>query len=101
MFLRDHTDIKYRDLVRKLPRSGLGEEDTTREEESNEQLMEKKKRTRRAEKYKKESDEECVGGGEAVQKDKEWGTLKRMPLRKSERKPRKASRLIEEDEGEG
>ena len=46
----------------------------------------------------KESSEGCESGGEGVKRDRE---LKRMPLRKSDRKPRKASRLIEEDEGEG
>ena len=35
--------------------------------------------------------------GDKLYKDKIWGNLKRFPLRRSDRKPRKSSRLIEED----
>ena len=39
--------------------------------------------------------------GDRMHKEKSWTNLKRIPLRRSERQPRKSSRLMEGDGGEG
>ncbi len=98
-FLVSHHEKSYRDLVRKLPRCSQTADERKRENlqitrptvdtENIGTINDSEKRRSKGPTGKKVDDDKT--------RDWTWNNLKRMPLRRSDRKPRKTTRLIEED----